>query len=495
MASTLQDNDRLCDFERWSVESIQRGSEHLLQTVAECQEYSRLLEGRVPVNIGMTSLQEILNSVVGANEKKAAASGNVGIDTCYDASVPASVSTDGRRILKILHHLLEHAINLSEDHGDVKLGISAVPQRDNNGDRNETFLRFVVKNTCRGIETDELGKLFDPFRQQADGTGLGMAIAARLVKDLGGTIQVKNKGRISITVTVDIPVGGKPVDTRDFAQKLQRATVWIVGNDPIDNLFLCMLSKYGVDMVKLDSCGDMEALIQSQNAIDKQRVYLCLVQEDLYRHRAFQKLSESAPAVLLTFGPHRLVSTAKSHFPSLTRTLPSVIAKAMIACFEVAARTHDFTLRRAPSARVATAPRLRSFDYSKVRALIADDGAMNVKLLQRMLRRKGVKHISVVDDGQKAVDAVHLRKKDYDCIFMDNLMPQMDGLKACQLILDGMDNDRPKPEIVFITGDVSESFKQEAIRAGANGFITKPFTSTAIETYFQNQTKLTNLVV
>lgn len=485
MASGLKLNSRLFGFERKSIETIARGSEQLLRVVDECLEYSKLMSGGMPVLETETSLQEILYSVVNASEEKAADKGNVCIETCYDASVPGFVSTDGHQLTEILHHILENAVKQCRDNGTVKLGVSVVTGADiNYGEKNETCLRFVIKDSGKGMKKDQLTNLFQPSERR----GFGMAIAAKLVEGLGGNITVKSKIGVSTTITVDLPVGGKPVDTKDFGRKLQRATVWIVGNQPKDNLFLCMLAKYGVDLVKLDSCGDMEALIQSQKAIDKRRVYLCLVQENLYRPRAFLKLSSAAPSVLLTFGPHRLVPSAMSHFPSLTRTLPSVIAKAMVACVEVTARSHEATLRRAPSSKM---PRMRSFDYSNVRVLIAEDGAINQKILQRMLRRKGVKHIDVVDDGQKAVDAVHVHKKDYDIIFMDNQMPTLDGIDACRLVLERKEDGRPQPEIAFVTADVSEAFRLKALHAGANGFISKPFTSQAIETYFHSETKLT----
>lgn len=73
-------------------------------------------------------------------------------------------------------------------------------------------------------------------------------------------------------------------------------------------------------------------------------------------------------------------------------------------------------------------------------------------------------------------------------------VPVMDGIEACQLICGLKDEVRKMPEIAFVTANVSESFKREVSRAGGNGFIVKPFTEKAIETYFNSQTRLTSLV-
>jgi len=494
MAAAMTYSSGLSDFERKSIQAIQKGGEDLLEIVNDSLEYSKLWSGTMKVKMASASLQETFSNVMSAVENIAAV-GNVGIDTCFDASLPAFVKTDGRLLTEIVKNLLENAIQQSESQGTVKMGVSAVFAKDIlpaselcSGEEYETFLRFVIKDSGKGLAKDQLRRIFEPFQ---NGAGAGMAIASKLIEDLRGILQVKSKVGGGTTITVDIPVGGNPVDTSDFARKFQDATVFIVGNDNRDNLFLHMLAKYRVDMVKLDSCGDMEALVQSHQAIDRSRVYVCLIQEDLYRARSYELLAQDATSVLLTFGPNRSVPEAKTHFSSLTRVLPCVIAKSMIACLEVIRMNQNSSVRRAPSMKV---PRLKSFDYSHVRVLIAEDNRINQKILQRMLRRKGVKHIDVVDDGQQAVDAIHLHKLDYDIIFMDNQMPTMDGIEACQLILGRKDEGRKMPEIVFVTANVSETFKREALRAGGNGFIQKPFTAKAIETYFHSQTRLTSLV-
>lgn len=420
MAAAMTYSSGISDFELKSIQAFQKGGEDLLEIVNDSLEYSKLWSGRMEVKMASTSLQETFSDVMSAVENIAAV-GNVGIDTCFDASLPAYVQTDGRLVTEIIKNLLENAIQQSECQGTVKLGVSAVFSKDVlpaseicSGGEYETFLRFVIKDSGKGLAKDQLGRIFEPFY---NGSGVGMAIASKLIEVLRGILQVKSKAGGSTTITVDLPVGGNPVDPSDFARKFGDATVFIVGNDPRDNLFLHMLAKYRVDMVKLDSCGDMEALVQSQKAIDRNRVYVCLIQDDLYRTRSYELLARDASSVLLTFGSKRSVPEAKTHFPSLTCVLPCVIAKSMIACLEVIRMSQDRSVRRAPSMKV---PKLMCFDYSKVRVLIAEDNRINQKVLQRMLRRKGVKHIDVVDNGQKAVDAVHLHKLDYDIIFMDN---------------------------------------------------------------------------
>jgi len=414
LAAAMKVSPGVCDFERCSISAIQRGSEDLAELVNESLENSKLWSDGMSVQMSLTSMQETLGSVVTASDKMAAARGGVRIDTCYDSSVPDSVTTDGGRLEEILNLLLEHAIKQSRENGSIKFGVSAVAAKDIlspselKGDENGSFLRFIIKDdSLQGFSKEELANIFKPYQRGADA---GLAVAAKLVDDLGGIIQVKSKVGGSTKITVGLPFEGSPVDADNLARKFQRTTVFIVGDNPSDNLFLAMLAKYQVEMVKLGSCGDMEALIQSENATVKQRVHLCLVQEDLYRSKAFEKIEKESPAVLLSFGPQHLVKDSKAHFLSLTRTLPCVIAKSMIACISLTSTTQPSQFRRLPSMRESKSS---SFDYSEVRALIAEDNKINQKVLQRMLRRKGIKYIDVVEDGQKAVDAIYRDRKEY----------------------------------------------------------------------------------
>jgi len=71
-------------------------------------------------------------------------------------------------------------------------------------------------------------------------------------------------------------------------------------------------------------------------------------------------------------------------------------------------------------------------------------------------------------------------------------MPRLDGIEACKMIMTRFfhSDGRKLPEIAFVTADTTEDFKREALRAGGNGFISKPFTAKAIEMYFLENTRL-----
>jgi CheY-like chemotaxis protein len=110
-----------------------------------------------------------------------------------------------------------------------------------------------------------------------------------------------------------------------------------------------------------------------------------------------------------------------------------------------------------------------------LKVLLAEDNKINQKVMSRVLTRVGIKDITVVDDGLKAVNISE--KEKFDIIFMDMQMPVMDGMEATNIIV-ARDKDA---KIIFVTAHALDEFKHKADAAGAVSFISKPFQVQDIE--------------
>lgn len=512
LASILKGNLELDDYQYQSFESMLNNVTHVVDLVDGVIQYSNL--GTVEANISYTNLQLALTSVITTCEKKTQDC-SIGIKTFFDSSVPEFVSTDGCLLQQILGQLILNAIKYTNDGTAVQLGVYAgtaleveeaclvldsnandvisAPAKNRSTlspleDGRTQILRFVVKDFGRGIAEGDFSKVFEPF-QQADvdqpgdykGMGLGLAIVSRHVKCLDGKISVRSQVGVWTEFTVDFPLRESLADVKASGQKLKNATIFVVGDDEGDDLAITTLARSEVDLVKFDSCEELEVLVRSKTAIDKRRVYICLIQEDLYKPSSYKLLQNGASCALLTFGPERSVSETKCHFSSLSRTLPSVILETVISCMEITPVRPEPIIRRHSEV-------MKTLDFSNVKALIAEDNLINQKVLIRMLKRLGIKTIDVVDNGLKAVNCIS--ENEYDMVFLDNQMPVMDGIEACRAIKKQGFRGHPGPEIVFVTANLSDEFMSEAYKAGGNGFIAKPFDIRAIESYFRTLSKL-----
>jgi CheY-like chemotaxis protein/HPt (histidine-containing phosphotransfer) domain-containing protein len=104
--------------------------------------------------------------------------------------------------------------------------------------------------------------------------------------------------------------------------------------------------------------------------------------------------------------------------------------------------------------------------------LLADDNAVNRKVLQHMLGRLG-HHVSMASTGQEAIDMATSNR--YDLIFMDMMMPVVDGLEATRQIRASESGKRRTP-IIAVTANVERTDEQACANAGMDAFLTKPFT-------------------
>lgn len=123
----------------------------------------------------------------------------------------------------------------------------------------------------------------------------------------------------------------------------------------------------------------------------------------------------------------------------------------------------------ASSSTVLTAKSKPSARELNLKVLYAEDNIVNQKVLSRVLNRAGISDITIVDNGQSAVDLCRTVK--YSCIFLDMQMPVMDGIEACRQIV----KDDPDATVIFVTAHALDEFKAQAVAIGAKSFISKPF--------------------
>jgi two-component system chemotaxis response regulator CheY len=111
---------------------------------------------------------------------------------------------------------------------------------------------------------------------------------------------------------------------------------------------------------------------------------------------------------------------------------------------------------------------------SEVRTLIVDDSSVMRKIVERSLRQAGLDTLRVFEAGS-GIDGLELLKAEHvDLILSDINMPSMDGLEFLRQIR--AQNLAPGVPVVMITTESSEEHVKQAILAGAQGYIRKPFT-------------------
>ncbi len=102
--------------------------------------------------------------------------------------------------------------------------------------------------------------------------------------------------------------------------------------------------------------------------------------------------------------------------------------------------------------------------------LLAEDNVVNQKVATRLFSKIGYK-IEVANNGVEALKS--LEQNEYDLVFMDIQMPEMDGLEATRQIIERWGEDRPR--IIALTANAMREDRENCFGAGMDEYLTKPF--------------------
>jgi CheY-like chemotaxis protein len=282
------------------------------------------------------------------------------------------------------------------------------------------ILRFVVKDYGKGINKKDFQRIFEPFRQASaetedvyGGTGLGLAMSAKLVHGLDGTISVDSEEGLWSQFTVDLPLvmGDKPVDMVATSARLKDATIFLIHDmDDVTGMVTHSFSEYQTDYVRFRSALEMKEHVMSKSGgsgkLNCHRPnIICLLKEELFDKDLYASLTKLSRSALLTYGPQHTVSESQGHYRSLGHILPSVLMNSTALYLE-ASLTNGSSVGMTKIKLKA-----ESALYRDYRVLIAEDNSVNQKVLVRMLKRMELRHdIVVVDNGQKAVTEKQLNR-------------------------------------------------------------------------------------
>ena len=155
--------------------------------------------------------------------------------------------------------------------------------------------------------------------------------------------------------------------------------------------------------------------------------------------------------------------------------------KGSLFWFEIPYRTAEKPLEKSKQDNaIATRPSDRHLNI-----LLAEDNEVNQKIARGILKKLGYKKVTIVDDGNKAVQA--LIKDDYDIVLMDVQMPECDGMEATRQIR-GVSEDsaklsvrNPDIPIIALTANAMASDVQSCLDSGMNGHLGKPINIKELE--------------
>ena len=457
------------------VEIIRTSGNALLTIINDILDFSKIESGKLDLEHAPLHLRVCLEESLDLLAVKAA---EKRLDLAYniDPNVPITLIGDSARLRQILINLLDNAIKFT-DSGEVVVSVTARGMAENRYE-----VQFAVKDTGTGIPADRLDRLFKLFSQiemptsrARGGTGLGLAISKQLSELMGGTIWVESTEGHGSTFYFTIIAEAAPSQARIYLPgplpQLAGKRLLIV-DDNIHNRHVLNQHAQSWGMVSRDTASSTEALdwIRGGDPLDVAIVDLELPNMDgLTLAAEIRKYRDphALPLILLTsLGQHENEIKAARHSLQAILNKPLKLSQLHAVLVRIFEEQTVQTSHTAPQARTDA----QQDQAGAMRALVAEDDAVNQKLLLHLLQRIGCR-VDIAANGLEAIQAIE--RQSYDVVLLDVQMPEMDGLAVARYICQQWPKDR-RPYMIAVTANAMQGDRERCLNAGMDDYISKP---------------------
>ena len=459
---------KLLNEQRKYAEAIRASSEHLHMLINELLDYSKIESGKLELEEYEVNIEKIISDVVSIVFSQVKAKR---IELLYEIqeNIPETIFTDGERLRQILLNLIGNAIKFTE-RGEVRVIVSKNEKQDI---QSSLFpLKIAIKDTGIGIEKEKLKDIFKPFTQadssihtRYGGTGLGLSISNRLVKKLGGTLEVESELGKGSTFSFCIHTKFSEITQSQKLSEIHEPVLLLEEDESYAKYILRELNKFCAQ-VKLETNKNnflstvnnfsSGLVILYQKTFHSLSFYIHLI-EAIYYYRNLK----------LIFITHE--SKDYDYFLKLSESSCIILEKPIILTDLKKALRKLLGLRESIKKDYLKLDSQLSKHYP-LSILVVEDNYVNQYMIKSCLNNMGY----LPDMASNGLEAVRMAKqKSYDIIFMDMYMPEMDGLIASKKIMDDI-NIPKKPVIIAVTANVYEADKEACFKAGMKDFLGKP---------------------
>ncbi len=473
--------------QRSYLETIHTSSESLLAIVNDILDFSKIEAGKLELDSRPFNLRAAIEDSLDLQAARAFGKG-LDLASQIDHGIPTTVEGDSLRLRQVLANLLSNAIKFTEK-GDILVQVKLLSLKPDEAQNYSLLhLHFSVRDTGVGIQPERLARLFKPFSQgdastarHYGGTGLGLAISKQLVELMGGKMWAESSPGSGSTFHFTINVQAEP-QPAPFAlggrqPKLGDLRLLIVDDNPtVRRVLTEQVTTWGMSPHGAESPQQALEWLKKGDTFDLGVLDLQMPGMDgLALAMEIHKLPGAAMMPLVLLMPLGLHSDAPgtTHIVFAHTVNKPVKPAQLCEMLERALLSPQKTARQEPTSQPAKALNERL----PVRILLCDDNAINQKVAARILQQVGYEP-DLATNGREALEAID--KKPYDVIFMDVMMPEMDGLEATRLIRERQRDATAHPNyksrivVIAMTAQAMQGDREKCLAAGMDDYLSKP---------------------
>jgi signal transduction histidine kinase/CheY-like chemotaxis protein/HPt (histidine-containing phosphotransfer) domain-containing protein len=455
--------ENMTDTAHEHIITIKQAGANLLSIINDILDFSKIESGKLEIIPVKYMLSSLVNDTVNVIRMRL-----IEKPLCFftniDGNIPNNLVGDEVRLRQIILNLLTNAVKYSEK-GNI--GLSIIEQKRVAG---QIWLKITVTDTGKGIKQEDQEKLFSEFvqvdtkkNQGIEGTGLGLAITKRLCIAMGGDINVKSEYGKGSEFTAII---SQSIDTQaPFAavEEPDKKKVLVYESRAVYAGAVCWsLENMKVPYTMVTTHDEFTA------ALYREEWFYVFSSYSLYEEieplmgkpaEAFYGGKKPSLAVMVEWG-------TEAYIPGVRFVSIPVQSLSIANVLNGREDSKGYT-RSAGTIR---------YTFPGARLLIVDDIATNLQVAEGLL----APYKAAVDtclSGSQSIEMVKQaasEKREYDIVFMDHMMPEMDGIEATAAIraLDG-ERFRTMP-IIALTANAVVGMREMFMENGFNDFISKP---------------------
>ncbi|MBQ5334626.1 MAG: response regulator [Oscillospiraceae bacterium] len=442
--------------------AVRDAGRRVAEQISDILDFTEIDRGRLTNNYENYMLSSLLNDLV--EEIRPAKPKELELVIDVDPAIPSVMNSDVSKLRKILRHLILNGLKYTRE-GGIYVRLTSIPQSYG------VNLIIRVTDTGIGMTEEELEHITERYYQadsgrsrQGGGLGLGLTIVSGFTAALGGFMTLSSEPGKGTTVSVSIP---QKVIEPESCMSVAKPDQLSLGAflhldkypDPNVREYYNMMIRnivrgFGVQMHRVDNAANLRKLLASV------RLTHLFVSEEEYGDAA-DIIEEIASGVIV-------VVVANSDFVLPEGSRARIMEKPFY-CFPVAAVLNaEYQTQAADDALF----------YPDITALAVDDEPMNLIVAKNILKRYGMSVVTA-GSGSEAVDLCRAQR--FGIIFMDHMMPGMDGIEAMKRIRADSSRENDDVPIVALTANAVSTARETFLSVGFDGFVSKPIELVELE--------------
>jgi len=441
------------------VTNIKQAGANLLGIINDVLDISKIESGKLTISPVKYHFSSLINDVISIIRMRLMEK-RLDFIVRINGSLPSFLFGDEIRIRQVLLNLLNNAVKYTKE-GSIRLTIFSREAPSEFEALNELSLVFEIADTGIGIKKEDLDDLFGEFKQfdaaanrGVEGTGLGLAISRNLCRLMGGDITVQSEYGKGSVFRAAIPQGimdNSPYATVDDPKN--KHVIFYENRKKHADALAYNVNGLGVRFSVAGSKEEFLSLLKADLSA------YALVSSLLFAEMREELKTFGDGIKLAVLTGYDDVESHNDYHQLLTPVHPLTLSNFL----------NDETRSVLNYNKVP----LVNFIIPSVRLLIVDDIATNLKVAEGLIEP----YQATVDTCLNGETAISLVKKNkYDLVFMDHMMPIMDGVETTGEIREWEreKGNKVRIPIIALTANAVSGMREMYLENGFNDFLSKP---------------------